>query len=132
MAERWKTNKRTVWNISYHIIRCPKYRRNVIVDWVESRLKELLLYKAEQIGIEIDTMETMPDHVHLFVKAKPNQSPAYIVHQLKWYTSRMLRKEFPTLKSRLPTLWTRAYYIESIWHISEDTIKKYIEEQKQV
>jgi putative transposase len=83
MAERWKTNKRTVWNISYHIIRCPKYRRSIIVDNVETRLKELLLEKAEEIDVEIDTMETMPDHVHLFIKAKPHQSPAYIVHQLK-------------------------------------------------
>lgn len=75
-------------------------------------------------------MEIMPDHVHIFVKSSPVNSPHYIVQQLKGFTSRMLREEFPTLKSRLPTLWTRSYYCESIGHISEDTVRRYIEEQK--
>lgn len=75
-------------------------------------------------------MEIMPDHVHLFVKTTPTTSPHFIVQQLKGYTSRVLRQEFPSLKSRLPSLWTRSYYCESVGHISEETIRKYIEEQK--
>jgi putative transposase len=72
----------------------------------------------------------MPDHVHLFLKAKPTASPHWIVGQLKGYTSRILRQEFKILRTRIPTLWTRSYYIETIGHISEETIKKYIEDQK--
>jgi putative transposase len=53
-----------------------------------------------------------------------------VVQQLKGYTSRILRKEFAVLRSRLPTLWTRSYYIESVGHISQDTVKKYIDAQK--
>ena len=75
-------------------------------------------------------MEIMPDHVHIFVKANPVASPHWIVQQFKGYSSNILRKEFPELKSKLPTLWTRSYYCESVGHISEDTIKKYIEDQK--
>ena len=75
-------------------------------------------------------MEIMNDHVHLFLKAKPTASPHWIVQQLKGYTSRILRKEFSSIKTRLPSLWTRSYYIESVGHISEKTIKKYIEDQK--
>lgn len=93
-------------------------------------MKELLLQKAGEIGIEIVQMEVMSDHVHLFVKADPRNSPHFIVQQLKRYTSRMLREEFPFLKSRLPSLWTRSYYCESVGHISEETISKYIEAQK--
>ena len=79
----------------------------------------------------------MPDHVHCFVSANPTLAPHEIVGWLKGYSSFKLRKEFPSLKSRLPTLWTRAYYIESVGHIhrgrgSEATIKKYIEDQKSV
>lgn len=74
----------------------------------------------------------MPDHVHIFIKTKPTLAPHYIVQQLKGYTSRILRKEFPKLKSRIPTLWTRSYYCESIGHISEETVKKYINDQKNV
>jgi REP-associated tyrosine transposase len=128
--ERWTTSNKAVYNIGYHLIWCPKYRRKVLVDQVETRLKELLTDKAAELGLVIDTMEVMPDHVHLFVKAKPIHSPHYIVQQLKRYTSFKLRSEFPKLKSRLPTLWTRSYYCESVGHISADTIKRYIEEQK--
>ena len=114
------------------MIWCPKYRRKVLTGAVETRLKELLYEKAKEIEIKIEEMETMPDHVHLFIRASPVDSPHHILQQLKGFTSRMLRKEFPHLKSRLPTLWTRSYYIESVGCISEDTIKRYIENQKNV
>ena len=79
---------------------------------------------------KIEKMEVMPDHVHIFIKTTPNDSPVFIVSQLKGYSSNILRKEFPVLKSRIPTLWTRSYFVESVGHISEETIKKYIENQK--
>jgi len=129
-GKRWKRSTTTVYNIGYHLIWCPKYRRKILVGEVAERLKELFLQKAGEIGVEIAQMEVMPDHVHLFVKADPRNSPHIIVCQLKGYTSRMLRKDFPFLKSWLPSLWTRSYYCETVGHISEDTIKKYIEEQK--
>jgi len=74
----------------------------------------------------------MPDRIHLFVKADPTLSPAQIVAPLKWYTTHYLRQEFKQLTTKLPTLRTRSYYIETIWHISENTIKRYIEDQKKV
>lgn len=128
--ERWTTSNKAIYNIGYHLIWCPKYRRKVLVGDIEVRLKELLINKASEIGVIIETMEIMPDHVHLFVKSSPVLSPHYIVQQLKGFTSFQLRKEFPLLKSRLPTLWTRSYYCESIGHISEEIVRKYIEDQK--
>ena len=127
---RWKTSNTAVYNVAYHIIFCPKYRRKVLVGKVEKRLRELLHEKAEGIGVTIETLEIMPDHLHLFVKANPVRPVQQIVGQLKGYTSRILRDEFPSLRSRLPTLWTRSYYAETIGHISEDTIRRYIENQK--
>lgn len=97
---------------------------------IEARLKILLIGKAEDIGLRIENMEVMPDHVHLFVKASPVDSPHYIVQQLKGMTSRILRSEFPEIKRRVPTLWTRSYYCESVGHISAETVQRYIEEQK--
>ncbi len=128
--ERWTTSNKAVYNIGYHLIWCPKYRRKVLVGQVEIRLKELLIEKAKELGVIIETMEVMPDHTHLFIKSSPILSPHYIVQQLKGFTSFQLRKEFPSLRSRLPTLWTRSYYCESVGHISEETVRKYIEEQK--
>lgn len=129
---RYSYSSHSVYNLGYHIIWCPKYRRKVLVNGVDERLKELLLEKAAALEITIEKMEVMPDHVHLFVKGKPTLAVHFIVNQLKGYTSVMLRREFPKLKSRLPTLWTRSYYAESVGHISEDTIKRYIEDQKKV
>jgi len=128
--DRWTSSNTAIYNIGYHFIWCPKYRRKVLVDQIESRLKELLIEKASELGVTIETMEVMPDHVHLFVKALPTLAPHFIVGQLKGYTSSSLRQEFPKLKSRLPTLWTRSYYCESIGHISEDIVRRYIEDQK--
>ena len=128
----YKSNQNVVYSCQYHVVWCPKYRRKVLINGVDIRLKELLIKKAESIGISIERMEIMPDHVHLFVKAVPTLAVHFIVNQLKGYSSYMLRKESPWLKSRLPTLWTRSYYCETIGHISENTIIRYIEDQKKV
>ena len=97
---------------------------------IDSRLRELLMQRASDLGISIEQMEIMPDHLHLFIKSSPVHAPHFIVQQLKGHTSRILRREFKTLRTRIPTLWTRSYYCESVGHISEDTVRRYIEEQK--
>lgn len=130
MTKRWKYSKTCVYNCGYHLIWCPKYRKRVLVDGVDKRLKELLLEKAKDINVEIERMEVMPDHVHLFIHTVPTNPAHHVIGQLKGYSSRILRKEFPWLKTRLPSLWTRSYYVETVGHISEQTIKKYIEDQK--
>jgi putative transposase len=128
--DRWTVGNTVVYNCGYHLIWCPKYRRKVLDGDVEERLRELLQEKAANLEMKIHEMQIMPDHVHLFVKAPPTLPPHYIVGQLKGYTSRILRQEFAHLRSRLPTLWTRSYYVETVGHISEQTIQQYIADQK--
>jgi putative transposase len=130
MKERWKSSEKAKYNIAYHLIWCPKYRRKVLVNGIDERLKVLLNEKAEKMKVVIENMEVMPDHVHLFVKCRPTDNPQQLVGQFKGYASRYLREEFPILKRKLPCLWTRSFFCESVGHISEATIKKYIEEQK--
>lgn len=125
-----KHNTTSVVNINYHIIWCPKYRRKVLVDGVDARLKEVLVQIAEESGCTIETMEVMPDHIHIFLKGTPTIPIHLIVKNLKGKSSRILRTEFPHLKRRLPCLWTRSYYCETIGCINEETIKRYIEDQK--
>lgn len=128
--KRWTASNKTVYNLGYHIIWCSKYRRKLLIDEVAIRLQELLEFKAADLGLTLDTSEIMPDHVHLFIKTSPVDSPHFIVQQFKGYTSRILRQEFKHLTTRAPTLWTRSYYVESVGHISEETIKQYIQDQK--
>lgn len=130
VVERYAKNAGAVFSLKYHLVWCPKYRRSVLVKPVDSRLKELLQAKAEELGITIHTLEVMPDHVHLFVESDPTLCVAEIVNRLKGFTSRELREEFPFLRSRLPTLWSRSYYAGSVGSVSEAVVRKYIESQK--
>jgi len=102
----------------------------VLTSQVKARLLELFTTKADELSLDMQAVTIMPDHVHLFIKAGPALAPHFIVGQLKGYSSRILRNEFPSLESRLPFLWTRSYYIESAGHISEDAIREYIEDQE--
>ena len=126
---RWKTSKTAIFNISYHLIWCPKYRRKVLVGDIKDRLTFLITEKAKDLELEIVDLNIQSDHVHLFVRSKPIHAPHFIVGQLKGYTSRILRKEFNKLRSRIPTLWTRSYYIDSVGKLNEYTIRKYIQQQ---
>jgi len=128
--KRWTHSNKSVYNVGYHLIWCTKYRRPVLVKKIEHRLLYLLKQKAKRIGVEIVKCEIMPDHIHLFVKSSTVDAPHFIVQQLKGYTSHALREEFKELVSRIPSLWTRSYYCESVGHISDATVKKYIEDQK--
>jgi len=126
---RWKTSKTAVFNLSYHLIWCPKYRRKILVGEIKDRLIKLIYQKADELELEVVEANIQPDHVHLFVRSKPIHSPQFIVGQIKGYSSRVLRQEFPSLRSRLPTLWTRSYYVDSVGKLNEYTIRKYIQEQ---
>ena len=132
LSKRYTSNAYCVFNLGYHIVFCPKYRRKVLVNGVDERLKSLLSAKANELGITIENMEVMPDHVHLFIRSKPIYAVHFVINQLKGYSSVCLRNEFPWLRSRLPSLWTRSYFVESVGHISEETVRKYIEDQKKV
>jgi putative transposase len=127
---KYSKNVGAVFSLKYHIVWCPKYRRNVLTDKIAKRLEILLYEKASKIDMKIHALEIMPNHVHLFVESDPTWAVAGIAHAFKGYTSRILRKEFASLRSRLPTLWSKSYYAGTVGHVSEETIKKYIESQK--
>lgn len=132
MSDDYTHKKGIVYKNQFHIIFCPKYRRKVLVNGVDERLKEILFEIAKTKDVEIKALEIMPDHVHIFIDFDPRLTLHKIVKDFKGISSRILRKEFPHLKSRLPSLWTRSYFACSIGHISEETIKRYIENQKNV
>lgn len=130
MSDRYDYNSHCVFNLGYHIIWCPKYRRRILQWGIDERLKILLVEKAAAMGCRIEKMEVMPDHVHIFIKARPTLALDELVQGLKGYTSFVLRQEYRWLR-KMKCLWSPSYYVESIGHISEETVRRYIEEQKE-
>ncbi|MFN7945975.1 MAG: IS200/IS605 family transposase [Blastocatellia bacterium] len=127
---RYRKNAGVVFTLKYHLVFCPKYRKPILGGELKGRLEELLYAKAAELDATIHSMEVLPDHVHLFVESDPTLAPAHIAAQFKGYTSRVLREEFPWLKSRLPSLWSRSYYIGSVGSVSEAAVRRYIESQQ--
>jgi putative transposase len=130
MTDRYAKNAGAVFSLKYHVVFCPKYRRPVLTPPVDQRLKEVLDETAEAHGMTFHAVEVMPDHVHLFIEADPTLCVAEIVNRLKGRSSRVLREEFSSLRSRLPTLWSRSYFTATTGHVSQETIRRYIEAQK--
>ena len=128
--KRYQLNAGSVFSLKYHLVWCSKYRRSVLVGEVANRLKEVLKQKAEEMKSIVHSLEVMPDHVHLFIESDPTQAPAHIAAQFKGFSSRVMRNEFPSLRSRLPTLWSRSYYIASVGSVTASAIQHYIESQK--
>lgn len=118
-----------VYDLGLHVMWCPKYRRPVLKGPVAARLDALIRAKADERGWEVVSLEVMPDHVHLFVKHDPKASASYVANQFKGFTSRVLREEFPHLRSRLPTLWSSSYFAASVGAVSAETVPRYIDAQ---
>ncbi|MEG0218331.1 MAG: IS200/IS605 family transposase, partial [Raoultibacter sp.] len=102
----YKSNNNIVYSCKYHVVWCPKYRRRVLVDGVDERFKQIAQEVAQELHFEIIEMEIMPDHVHMLLEVDPQFGIHKAVKRLKVRSSHDLRKEFPWLNKRLPTLWT--------------------------
>ena len=127
---QYAKNSGAVFSLKYHLVWCPKYRRPVLEGAIEKRLREVIEdVRAEHVWT-IHVLEVMPDHVHLFIESDPIYSVAEIVNRLKGASSRILRSEFPALRSRLPTLWSRSYYAGTVGTVSDAVVRRYIESQK--
>lgn len=119
--------------IAYHLIFCTKYRHAVLVGAVEIELKKILAETCEEYGWKLEKIETMPDHVHLFVKSDHITAPVEIVKTLKSISAVHLFATFSKLKGKKfwgSGLWSRSTYYGAVGHVSEETVKKYIEDQK--
>jgi putative transposase len=128
----YKSNNNVVYSSKYHVVWCPKYRRKVLVDKIAKRLGELIRKIAARYRAEVIALEVMPDHVHLLVEVDPQFGIHRLVKNIKGATSHDLRKEFESLRSRLPSLWTNSYFVSTVGGAPLEVIKQYVENQKNV
>ena len=128
-----KHGRTCVFNINYHIVWSTKYRRKVLTSDIEKRLKEILFDVSKKKGFDIAEIEVLQlDHVHVFVSAIPKISISYIVKMMKGISGRLLLKEYPQIIEQLwnGELWNPSYYVETIGSVSEEAIRKYIQNQE--
>ena len=128
----YKSNNNVVYSCKYHVVWCPKYRRAVLVKGVDVRLKEIIQSVCTESSAELLELEVMPEHVHLLVEVDPQYGIHRLVRAIKGRSSRLLRQEYPWLRSRLPTLWTNSYFVSTVGGAPLEVIKQYIENQKRV
>ena len=130
MRNLYRQTKTTTSLIQYHFVFCPRYRRKVfLIPGLETRFKELVQEICEEHEMEILAMECHKDHVYLFLSALPQFSIPEIMQSIKGKTSRMLRMEFPEL-AKMPSLWTRSYFVSTAGNVSSKTIEWYVNTQK--
>lgn len=129
---RYKSNHNVVFSCKYHVVWCPKYRRDVLVNGADTRLKDIIQQVCEETQIEILEMEVMPDHVHLLVEVDPQFGIHHLVKLIKGRSSRLLRQEFRWCRTRLPSLWTNSYFVSTVGGAPLEIVKQYIEQQKHV
>lgn len=132
MIRDYRSTNNVVYSCKYHVIWCPKYRRSVLDDAISERLKQIILDAVSETNGEILEIEVMPDHVHLLVECDPQYGIHRLIKRIKGISSRLLRTEFPGLRSRLPTLWTNSYFVATVGGAPLAVIKQYIENQKTV
>lgn len=129
-----KSTSNATYQANYHLVWCPKYRRQILTGPVAVRLSELIREVAEKWDLQIINFQVMPDHVHLFVSAPPKFSSAKLAQLVKGTTSYVLRLEFPQLKREIRksgTLWSPGYYVGTAGNVSTATIQKYIDDHQE-
>ncbi len=128
----YQTTRYSTYACEYHIIWCTKYRRTALSADIQARFKALVLESQEKYGFVVRAVETMSDHVHLLISIPPTEAVGVLIGKIKALTAKALREEFPHLKSRLPNLWTRTYFVASTGGVTLRSLKQYVESQKGV
>ena len=129
-----RRTKHAVYELKYHLVWVPKYRAHILGGEVTKYLKEVFAEIAEEYEFQIDTMEVMADHVHVFIEAPPSYSPSEIVQIIKSISAREVFKKFPKMRKLMWSgkIWNEGYFVRSVGDkVTDEVIRKYIRYQKQ-
>lgn len=120
-------------DIQYHYVWKTKYSYKILSGDIALRLRELLKEISSLKGIIIEKGNIRADHVHVLVRAPSHLSPAKIIQYLKGRSAHTMLKEFSELRRRYwgSHLWAKGYFCSTVGAVTEETIKKYIEDQKE-
>lgn len=125
------TNAHSVFSLHYHLILVVKYRRQVFTDEISNRAKEIFEYIASTYKIELIEWNHDKDHVHVLFKGQPKTELSKFINAYKSALSRLLKKEFPTIRQKLwkEMFWSRSFCLFSSGGAPIEVICQYIENQ---
>lgn len=126
---QYRSTRKSVFSVNYHVIWCPKYRRDVLRGPIQTRLKQIIGGVVAEFGGVVIEVETMPDHVHLLVELPPQVAVSKLVQVLKGRSSRLLRQEFAHL-ARMKCLWSPSWFVSTVGGAPLDVVRRYVENQK--
>lgn len=129
-SKKYHSKHNLIYSCQYHVIFTPKWRRPILIDDIEIRMRQLIEEKQVEFEYEIIELEIMPDHVHLLIDICPQIGVRNTISKIKGYTAHIIREEFPHLKSRMPGMWTRSCFISTVGSVTLEVVKQYIEAQK--
>jgi putative transposase len=132
MTSELENNRSIVHFCQYQVVWCPKYRRKVLIEGVETRLEKILREVVTEAEGEILDLVILPDQVRTLVQVDPQYGIVKLIRNMKGQSSRLLREEFAWLRSRLPTLWTNSYFVASVGGAEITAIEEYVKNQKNV
>ena len=119
-----------VYEATYHLVWCPKYRKRILSGEIRKRVKELFLEIASQFDLDIQECEIAEDHVHLLISFPPRYSVSKVVAILKSISGSKILKEYSNVRKRLWAghLWEQGYFFRTVGEqVTDDVIKKYIQ-----
>ena len=127
-----KTLSHTKWKCQYHIVFIPKYRKKILFGQLKQDVREIISTLCKYKDVEIISGAVCSDHVHLSVSIPPKMSISSFMGYLKGKSTLMLYDRHPKLQSKWDkAFWARGYYVATIGNVTEDVVKKYIEEQSE-
>jgi putative transposase len=115
----------------YHLVLVIKYRREVITDDISNRLKQIFEYIQTNYNIAVVEWNHDKDHVHVLFKGQPNSELSKFINAYKSASSRLIKKEYPEIRSKLwkEYFWSRSFCLITTGGVAIDVIQKYIEKQ---
>lgn len=128
MGQKYRHKHTSVSLVNYHFVWIVRRRKRVLTGSIKARLEVSLYDIARNLDCEVLNLAIEPEHIHLSINCPPDIAPSQIMHRIKGASARYLRKEFPSLM-KLPSMWTRAYFVSTAGNVASLTIQKYIDAQ---
>lgn len=132
IQKKFNSNRHCVYLIYAHLVFVTKYRRKIFNKHMLIYMEDIFVDICQSLNATLVEFDGEQDHVHLLVSYPPKLAVSTLVNLLKGKSSRLIRKNFPSIKTTLwkGGLWSPSYFVCSCGGAPISVIKQYIQQQK--